>query len=173
MGSAMLELIAFALILGFVIIFFVQRTNTNIALEADAERTRDDQEIQVLRRMSNRTFEHMLHEMIENLGMRVVESRWVNEEEIDILAHNPAPVIGGDYIVHGILVPEGDSVSSIRVIGLSDTVRAERALKGILITTGYFTEEVQKYAEGAPMELINVSRLREILKDQGIVWPAS
>ena len=169
----MLELIAFALIMGFIVILFVRRTSSNIALEADAERTRDDREIQILRRMPARSFEHMLHELLENMGMRIVETRWVNEEEIDILAHNPAPVIGGDYIVHGILVPEGDFVTSIRVIGLSDTVRAERALKGILITTGYFTEEVQKYAEGAPMELINVSRLREILKDNGIVWPAA
>ena len=169
----MLELIVFALILGFILIIFVRRTTSNIALEADAERTRDDEEIQILRRMPARAFESMLHELIENLGMQVLESRWVNDEEIDILALNPAPVIGGEYIVHGILVPEGESVSSIRVIGLSDTVRAERALKGILITTGYFTEEVQKYAEGAPMELINVSRLREILKDNGILWPAA
>ncbi|MBI3025153.1 MAG: restriction endonuclease [Candidatus Tectomicrobia bacterium] len=169
----MLELIAFALLLGFIVILLVRRTSSNIALEADAERTRDDREVQALRRMPARAFERMLHELIEDMGMRIVETRWVNEEEVDILAHNPSPVIGGDYIVHGILVPEGDFVSSIRVIGLSDTVRAERALKGILITTGYFTEEVQKYAEGAPMELINVSRLREILKDHGILWPAA
>ncbi|MBI3128176.1 MAG: restriction endonuclease [Candidatus Tectomicrobia bacterium] len=169
----MLELIAFALILGFVLIIFVRRTTSNVALEADAERARGDEEIQVLRRMPGRAFESMLRELVESLGLRIVEVRWVNDEEIDILANNPAPVIGGEYIVHGILVPEGDFVSSIRVIGLSDTVRAERALKGILITTGYFTEEVQKYAEGAPMELINVSRLREILKENGILWPAA
>ena len=97
----------------------------------------------------------------------------MNDEEIDILARHPAPVTGGDYIVHGILVPEGEFVSSIRVIGLSDTVRAERALKGILVTTGYFTEEVRKYAEGAPLELINVARLRELLKEHGFLWPVA
>lgn len=169
----MLELIAFALILGFLTILLVRRTSSSVALEADAERTRDDREVRILRQMPARAFEHMLHELVESLGMQTMESQWVNEEEIDILAHNPAAVVGGDYIVHGILVPEGDFVTSIRVIGLSDTVRAERALKGILITTGYFTEEVQKYAEGAPLELINVARLREILKERGLLWPAA
>ena len=94
--------------------------------------------------MSPQAFERMLVDLLESMNMRIVEIHWVNEEEIDILAHNPAPILGGDYIIHGILVPEGDFVNSIRVIGLSDTVRAERALKGILISTGYFTEEVQK-----------------------------
>ena len=115
----------------------------------------------------------MLIDLLEDMNMRIVEVHWVNEEEIDILAHNPVPILGGDYIIHGILVPEGDFVNSIRVIGLSDTVRAERALKGILISTGYFTEEVQKYSEGAPMELINVSRLREILQAHDMAWPSS
>ena len=169
----MLELIFVALILGFITILFVKRTTSNIALEADAEQTRNDSEIESLRKLSPQAFERMLIELLEGMNMRIVEVHWVNEEEIDILAHNPAPILGGDYIIHGILVPEGDFVSSIRVIGLSDTVRAERALKGILISTGYFTEEVQKYSEGAPMELINVSKLREILHAHDMAWPGT
>lgn len=168
----MLELIFFALVLGFVTILFVKRTTSNIALEADAQQGGNDSELDSLRRMPSGAFERMLIDLLEGMGLRVVEVGWVNEEEIDILAHNPAPIIGGDYIIHGILVPEGDFVNSIRVIGLSDTVRAERALKGILISTGYFTEEVQKYSEGAPLELINVSRLREILHAHDMTWPS-
>ena len=169
----MLELIFFALILGFITILFVKRTTSNIALEADAGKSANDAEIDSLRRMPPKEFERMLIDLLEGMNMRIVEVHWVNEEEIDILAHNPAPILGGDYIIHGILVPEGDFVNSIRVIGLSDTVRAERALKGILISTGYFTEEVQKYSEGAPMELINVSKLREILHAHDMDWPSS
>jgi restriction system protein len=168
----MLELIFFAIILGFLTIFLVKRTSSNIALEKDAESTGNDQEIRALRRMTQGDFEIVVKSLLEDMNLRIVSSTWVNNEEIDILAHNPAPVTGGDYIVHGILVPEGAFVDSIRVIGLSDTVRAERALKGILISTGYFTEEVNKYTEGAPMELINVSSLREILRQRGLPWPA-
>ncbi len=168
----MLELIFFALVLGFITILFVKRTTSNIALEADAQQDGSDSEIDSLRRMPSQAFERMLTDLLEGMGLRIVEVHWVNEEEIDILAHSPAPIIGGDYIIHGILVPEGDFVNSIRVIGLSDTVRAERALKGILISTGYFTEEVQKYSEGAPLELINVSRLREILHAHDMTWPS-
>ncbi len=168
----MIELVFFAIILGFLAIFLVKRTSSNIALEKDAETTGDDQEIRALRRMTQGDFEVVVKSLLEDMNLRIVSSTWVNDEEIDILARNPAPIIGGDYIVHGILVPEGAYVDSIRVIGLSDTVRAESALKGILISTGYFTEEVNKYTEGAPMELINVSSLREILRKRGLPWPA-
>ncbi|MEE9276637.1 MAG: restriction endonuclease [bacterium] len=168
----MLELVIFAMFLGFLTIFFVKRTTSNVAMEEDHERTRDDAEVQSLRRMPAEAFEGLLKGLLEEMGLRIVESQWVNEEEIDILAHHPAPLVGGDYIVHGILVPEGEFVSSIRVIGLSDIVRAERALKGILITTGYFSEEVNKYTEGAPMELINVARLRELVHAHNLPWPA-
>ncbi len=168
----MLEVIGFALFLGFITIFFVKKTTSNIALEEDFDKTRSDTEIQALRLMSPPEFERAIKNLLEDMNLRIVNTIWVNDEEIDILAHNPAPVIGGDYIVHGILVPEGDFVDSIRVIGLSDIVRAEGALKGILISTGFFTEEVNKYAEGAPMELINVSKFREILRSRDLPWPA-
>ena len=164
----MLELVVFALFVGFVLIFFVKRTTTNVALEEAAGEMSNDKDIQVLRSISPESFEKMIREMLDDLGMQVLETNWVNNREIDILANNPIEIIGGNYIIHGILVPEGEYVSSIRVIGLSDTVRAEAALKGILITTGYFSEEVQKYSEGAPMELINVNRLKEILVSRGL-----
>ncbi len=164
----MLELVVFALFVGFVLIFFVKRTTTNVALEEAAGKMENDKDIQVLRSISSESFEKMIREILDDLGMQVLETNWVNNREIDILANNPIEIVGGNYIVHGILVPEGEYVSSIRVIGLSDTVRAEAALKGILITTGYFSEEVQKYSEGAPMELINVNRLKEILVSRGL-----
>ena len=42
----------------------------------------------------------------------------------------------------------------------------------IVESTGFFTEEVVKYTEGAPMELINVSKFRELLRARGLPWPA-
>jgi restriction system protein len=168
----MIEVIAFALIMGFFAIFLVKKTTSNIALEEESDNTQNDTEIQALRKMAPQAFERAIKNLIEDMGLRVIETVWVNSEEIDILANNPTPLIGGDYLVHGILVPDGQFVDSIRVIGLSDTVRAERALKGILITTGFFTEEVNKYTEGAPMELINVSRFREIMRARNLPWPA-
>ena len=170
----MLELVGFALFVGFVLIFFVKKTTTNVAMEEAAGDMKDDKDIEVLRTISPESFEKMIIEILDDLGMQIIETNWVNNREIDILANNPIEIVGGNYIVHGILVPEGEYVSSIRVIGLSDTVRAEAALKGILITTGFFAEEVQKYSEGAPMELINVNKLKDILVSRGLqTWPAN
>lgn len=41
-------------------------------------------------------------------------------------------------------------------------------MKGIFITTGFFSQEVDKIAEGAPVELINRDRLAELLEEYGI-----
>ncbi|MFQ5895050.1 MAG: restriction endonuclease [Nitrospinota bacterium] len=167
----MLAIIAISIALGFVLILFLKRTTSNIAAEPGFYSAQEDLETRSLRTLGPEEFEFLLQQLLEEMGLRVIESEWVNEREIDIRARNPQPLIGADYIVHGILVPEGEVVGSPRVIGLSDTVRAERAAKGILITTGFFSEETAKYQEGAPLELINLPRFKELLKQHHILWP--
>ena len=41
-------------------------------------------------------------------------------------------------------------------------------MKGIFITTGFFSQEVDKIVEGAPVELINRDRLADLLEEHGI-----
>ena len=41
-------------------------------------------------------------------------------------------------------------------------------MKGIFMTTGYFSQEVDKILEGAPVELINRDRLADLLEEHGI-----
>ena len=45
----MLELVGFALFVGFVLIFFVKKTTTNVAMEAAAGDMKNDKDLEVLR----------------------------------------------------------------------------------------------------------------------------
>jgi len=50
------------------------------------------------------------------------------------------------------------------VKGFIDTVKGEGAARGILITTGYFSEDAQKVLDDDPVELVNVVSFLNYLK---------
>lgn len=102
------------------------------------------------------------------MGLSIADCHRNTQGEIDVTAVNPQPITGGSYIVRCVLTPPEMPISSIRIIALSDAVRAEGALKGIFITTGFFSEEVPKLAEGPPIERINGQRLRQLLREHRI-----
>ncbi len=87
---------------------------------------------------------------------------------LDITAVSDHPVLGGTYLINGLLSPIDQIVDSAPVISLSSAVHQERAMKGIFITAGFFSQEVDKIVEGAPVELINRDRLADLLEEYGI-----
>ena len=42
--------------------------------------------------MTPDAFENVIKGLLEDMNLRIVHSTWVNDEEIDILAHSPAPI---------------------------------------------------------------------------------
>jgi restriction endonuclease Mrr len=52
---------------------------------------------------------------------------------------------------------------------LLGAVTRNRAMKGILITTGTFTREARRFAEEAPLTLIDGKELRELLLRYGLL----
>lgn len=113
-------------------------------------------------------FEGLCAALLRKLDLEIQEIRRVAENEVEFLAVRRAPVIGGQYLVSCLFLGVSDLVDTEKVWSLSSAVRAERALKGILITTGYFTKDVHNLLEGAPVELINRDRLAELLRKHEI-----
>jgi hypothetical protein len=113
-------------------------------------------------------FEALCIRLLEELGLVINGPVRRREQEIEISAVNPQPIIGGDVLIHCVLAREARPVNAHAVQVLADTVKADGDAKGILITNGYFAEEVGKLSEGPPIELINASRLRKLLEDHQI-----
>lgn len=85
---------------------------------------------------------------------------------IDLIAYNYEPVLSGKYIIQckrysGIV---GEPI----IRDLYGVITSERANKGILITTGYFTKSAIAFAEGKPIELIDGKQLDTLLKRHGV-----
>ena len=82
--------------------------------------------------------------------------------------NDETPVVGGSYIALCIIDPPDKTVNAIKVKGFLDTVKGEGASRGILITTGYFTNEAMNLIEDEPVELVNVVAFISYLKKFGI-----
>jgi len=163
----MFILVTMAILLGLGLILLLSRSSSPVVAEKAFYQPRDVEQ-QRLERLAPEQFERLCFRLLEQMGLSVSGCHRNTQGEIDITAVNPQPITGGSYIVRCILIPPEVPINSTQIIALSDTVRAERASKGIFITTGFFSEEVQKLTEGPPIELLNGQRLRQLLEDYRI-----
>jgi len=111
-------------------------------------------------------------ELLEKMGLRIVNSFRTEDNEIDVYAENPAPIVGGPFVAHLILYPEGAQVTSAAVQNFASNIIGERRGKGILMTTGFFAPDVAMLPELPPMEMIDGKRLAELIQHYGIETPA-
>ncbi|MBZ0170274.1 Restriction endonuclease [Candidatus Methylomirabilis lanthanidiphila] len=163
----MFILVTVAILLGLGLILLLNRTASPVAVEKAYYQPRGVEQ-QQLERLAPEQFERLCLRLVEQMGLSITGCHHNKQREIDITAVNAQPITGGSYIVRCVLIPPELPIHSTQVIALSSTVLAERALKGIFITTGFFTEEVPKLAEGPPIELINGQRLRQMMRDYRI-----
>ena len=109
-------------------------------------------------------FYHVVVDLLEALGLRITYQALHGKGEHDIMARSDAPVTGGLYIVHAFFRPEHGVVDSTRVLNLLDTVKAEEAARGILITTHSFSEEAVKVSDDPRIELIDGEKLEKLVR---------
>lgn len=107
-------------------------------------------------------FERLCLRLAEERGLRISSHGRPGPREIELTAVGTDPLTGGTYLIQGVLAKDEELVDASRVLALASAVRGEGAAKGILITTGYFSEDAARPLEGPPIELINGPRLRAL-----------
>jgi hypothetical protein len=166
-------LVIISFLIGIVLILLTSRSSSpEIPAEADALAGDKPEGVAAMEGLTFEEFRNLCLRLLEAMGLIFESPKPINEREFDINALHPQPLLGGTYVVHGIYSIDGRPIPSTRVIALADTVKAERASKGICITNGYFAAEVGKYKEGPPLELINARRFKELMDQYGIALPA-
>jgi len=166
-------LVIISILIGIALILLTSRSSSpEIPVEADALEADKPEGVSAMEGLTFEEFRNLCLRLLGAMGLIFESPKPINEREFDINALHPQPLLGGTYIVHGIYNIDGRPIPSTRVIALADTVKAERASKGICITNGYFAAEVGKYKEGPPLELINAKRLKELMDQYDIPLPA-
>lgn len=78
---------------------------------------------------------------VQDLGLTVELSRATAGGEVEILGVDPRPVLGGRYLFWYVAGDEQHPITTSRVRALSEAVKSEGAMKGILLTGGPLSEE--------------------------------
>lgn len=165
MGN-LLFVIFITVIFSFFLIYLIQKTSKRP--ETAEEKIPIDPGLQHL---TLDQFFNISCELLEKMGLTIQDSFRTEDNQIDIYAQNPEPIVGGPFAAHLILYPEGAQVTSAEVQNFASNLIGERLGKGILITTGFFAHDVAFLPELPPMEMIDGKRLAELMKQYGIEVP--
>jgi len=164
--------IAIAIVLGFLVILAMKRVPAPVSQEQRAAGFGDEPALPPLSLTLER-FEWLCGRLLQELGLAIERSTTAGRRQIEVMAVNSAPIIGGRYIVHGELLQQGEVVEAVQVLAIIDAVKGEGASKGVLVTNGFFSDEAGTAAVSGPIELINGLRFRELLQGFALLPAAS
>lgn len=157
--------VAIAVMLGFLIIMAMKRVPTPASQE-QRESGFSNGRLPIADSLSIDRFEWLCRRLLLAIGLDIEHTTTAGTHQIEITAVNPAPIIGGHYLIHGELLPTGEVeiIEAVQVLALLDTVKGEGVSKGVFITNGFFSDEASQAAAGGPIELINGARFQELLQ---------
>lgn len=112
--------------------------------------------------LSGIEFENICQLLVSRMGFEVEPTKATGDGGIDLIAYNHQPFLEGKYIIQ--CKRYSGSIGEPILRDLYGVVTSERANKGILITTGYFTQSAISFAEGKPIELIDGDKLNNLIK---------
>jgi restriction system protein len=87
---------------------------------------------------------------------------------IDIMAVLDKAILGGKYLFQCKRYAPDNLVGASTVRDFYGAVTADKAVKGILITTSDFTAQAREFAERVGLELINLERLQHLFAQYGV-----
>lgn len=123
--------------------------------------TIDDAE--ALPRMKGTDFERLITKLLIQMDFRAEMTRATGDGGIDIVAVLDKPIIGGKYLFQCKCYRADSVIGAATVREFYGAVSAERAVKGIFITTSDFTSQAREFAEKVGIDLINLATLRRLL----------
>lgn len=164
----MFGMVIVSVMIGFALILLLKRTTASIPREKDYY-AEADLATEKFKNLGINQFERVCRRLLTEWGLVIKSCSRLSPQEIEFVAQDPKPIVGGDFIVYGRLVTDGEVIETSQVMALSDVVRSEKASKGVFITTGFFSADTAQMLEGAPLELINARRLRELLSTHNLL----
>lgn len=117
--------------------------------------------------MSGVEFENLCKRLVSKMGFETQTTRASGDGGIDIVAYNRQPLISGKYVIQ--CKRYSGNVGEPILRDLYGVVMAERANKGILMTTAGFTRQAVAFSEEKQIELIDGAKLRSLLEQYGLL----
>jgi Holliday junction resolvasome RuvABC ATP-dependent DNA helicase subunit len=125
-----------------------------------------------LKTLSGEDFERIVLTLLGRMGFQAELTKASGDGGIDVIATLNKPIVGGRYLFQCKRYHDENWVGAPTVRDFYGAVTADRAVKGILITTSNFTAQAREFAEKVGVELIAYDQLKQLLVEYG-VFPAS
>lgn len=122
-----------------------------------------------LQSLSGQDFEHLITALLSRMGFQAEMTKTSGDGGIDIVAAFDRPIFGGWYLFQCKRFAPDNLVGAPTVRDFFGAVMAERAVKGIFVTTSDFTSQAQEFAQKAGVELINSHELSKLLTEYGLM----
>lgn len=116
--------------------------------------------------LSGIEFEKLCQLLVDKMGFTTKTTKASGDGGIDLIAVNHEPLISGKYIIQ--CKRYTGRVGEPFIRDLYGVVTSERANKGILMTTGHFTKSAVAFADGKPIELIDRTKMFDLLEQYGV-----
>lgn len=113
--------------------------------------------------MSGVDFERLVTTLLGRMDFRAEMTKTTGVGGIDIVVILDRPIIGGKYLFQCKRYAPDTLTGAATVREFYGAVTAERASKGILITTSDFSHQAREFAERVGVELINLTVLQQLL----------
>jgi Holliday junction resolvasome RuvABC ATP-dependent DNA helicase subunit len=117
--------------------------------------------------LSGIEFEKFIMEMLNRMGFRAEMTTTTGDGGIDVIAVLDKPIIGGKYMFQCKRYSSENLIGAALIRDFYGAVSADRAVKGIFITTSDFTPQAREFAERVGLELIGLDKLRALLSENG------
>lgn len=150
------------IVLGAITVGFLLITLLAIA---DKKQKQSQQSTGESKSLNQEQFEKASMQILEAMKLDLEEFHRNGDNQLDIIAKNPSPVVGGTFLVQCLFVPDHFIVDAPKILELSNTIIQDRLSKGIFITTGQFTPELTSISELAPIEFIDGQKFRSLVKE--------
>ena len=118
--------------------------------------------------MSGVEFEKLIATLLARMEFVAEMTKTTGDGGIDIIATLSRPIVGGKYLFQCKRYAPDNLVGVSTVRDFYGAVTADRAAKGILITTSDFTPQAREFGERVGLELISLGGLGQLLKEYGI-----
>jgi Holliday junction resolvasome RuvABC ATP-dependent DNA helicase subunit len=125
-------------------------------------------DLEGLELMSGVEFERLVTALLARMEFRAEMTQATGDGGIDIVAVLDKPIVGGKYLFQCKRYAPDNLVGASTVRDFYGAVTADKAVKGILITTSDFTAQAREFAERVGVELINLGRLQNLFSQHGM-----
>jgi Holliday junction resolvasome RuvABC ATP-dependent DNA helicase subunit len=121
-----------------------------------------------LQGLSGIEFEKLISALLTRMGFQTEMTKTTGDGGIDIIAMLDKPIFGGRYLFQCKRFAPDNLVGAPTVRDFYGAVTADRAVKGILITTSDFTVQAREFGARVGVELVPMGQLKRLLLEYGL-----